>query len=74
MKLASFLYQGKRSYGIVQADGVIDAAGEDDMIDWLAQFAPNDISAALADVMALYNRQSVTTSTSKKKAGGQTER
>ncbi len=24
MKLASFLYQGKRSYGIVQADGVID--------------------------------------------------
>lgn len=57
-----------------QADGVIDAAGEDDMIDWLAQFAPNDISDALADVMALYNRQSVTTSTSKKKAGGQTER
>jgi hypothetical protein len=24
MKLASFLYQGKRSYGIVQAEGVID--------------------------------------------------
>ncbi len=24
MKLASFLYRGKRSYGIVQADGVID--------------------------------------------------
>jgi 2-keto-4-pentenoate hydratase/2-oxohepta-3-ene-1,7-dioic acid hydratase in catechol pathway len=24
MKLASFLYQGKRSYGIVQADGVVD--------------------------------------------------
>ena len=23
MKLASFLYQGKRSYGIVQADGTI---------------------------------------------------
>lgn len=24
MKLASFIYQGKRSYGIVQADGVVD--------------------------------------------------
>lgn len=24
MKLASFLYRGKRSYGIVQAEGVID--------------------------------------------------
>jgi len=44
---------------------------EADMVDWLTQFGPLDITLAAQDVLQLYLGTTISTSTAKKNSGQQ---
>ncbi len=58
----------------MQADGKIKEASEENMLDWLAEFNPADISGAFQGIMELYNQQTTTMSAAKKNDVEQTEK